>query len=179
MINGWFMACSRSLLDWHSFPRYLRLRQTRSGREYPKFVKVVEVGPRDGLQNEKVSPLFSHECNLCASWRWDTRYLRSSDVWPVCHNRPGTHVSNQSSRDDSFGLFYFICHCFYHLPAAHLRLRWLHWPQKNAHANVKGKTWLTAGTKSAGFYLPSKPVQAVSVSLFVRKSFRRGWKSSW
>lgn len=41
--------------------------QALLGQEYPKFVKVVEVGPRDGLQNEKVSPFISHECNLCAS----------------------------------------------------------------------------------------------------------------
>lgn len=28
--------------------------QTNARPEYPKFVKIVEVGPRDGLQNEKV-----------------------------------------------------------------------------------------------------------------------------
>lgn len=33
-------------------------------QEYPKFVKIVEVGPRDGLQNEKVLAVISLT-NLC------------------------------------------------------------------------------------------------------------------
>lgn len=33
--------------------------QTITGHDYPNFVKIVEVGPRDGLQNEKVYTVIS------------------------------------------------------------------------------------------------------------------------
>ena len=43
-----------------SFLFSLQLRMFSGGGELPKRVKIVEVGPRDGLQNEKV-----RESHLC------------------------------------------------------------------------------------------------------------------
>lgn len=51
-------------VEWHSSlysPLCFSLicLQTITGHEYPEFVKIVEVGPRDGLQNEKVHTVIS------------------------------------------------------------------------------------------------------------------------
>ncbi|KAG7230186.1 hypothetical protein INR49_009906 [Caranx melampygus] len=39
--------------DYPWLRRWLQEEKTITGHEYPEFVKIVEVGPRDGLQNEK------------------------------------------------------------------------------------------------------------------------------
>ncbi|XP_020511205.1 3-hydroxy-3-methylglutaryl-CoA lyase, cytoplasmic isoform X2 [Labrus bergylta] len=39
--------------DYPWLKRWLQEEKTITGHEYPDFVKIVEVGPRDGLQNEK------------------------------------------------------------------------------------------------------------------------------
>lgn len=48
--------CVDCLLEWYSsiYSLLCLSFQTITGHEYPEFVKIVEVGPRDGLQNEKV-----------------------------------------------------------------------------------------------------------------------------
>ncbi|XP_069478485.1 hydroxymethylglutaryl-CoA lyase, mitochondrial [Ambystoma mexicanum] len=53
--------------DWGAFPdalaRGLRSFNTSSSASLPKFVKIVEVGPRDGLQNEKT--MVPTEVKIC------------------------------------------------------------------------------------------------------------------
>lgn len=55
-----------------NFSYFSLFLQILSEQEYPKFVKIVEVGPRDGLQNEKVlavisatNLLYIHSRHLC------------------------------------------------------------------------------------------------------------------
>ncbi|XP_029690817.1 3-hydroxy-3-methylglutaryl-CoA lyase, cytoplasmic isoform X2 [Takifugu rubripes] len=47
------LSSEQLVQDYPWLRRWLLEEKTLSGHEYPKFVKVVEVGPRDGLQNEK------------------------------------------------------------------------------------------------------------------------------
>ncbi|KAE8279550.1 3-hydroxymethyl-3-methylglutaryl-CoA lyase, cytoplasmic [Larimichthys crocea] len=47
------LSYEQLIQDYPWLRRWLLEEKTITGHEYPKFVKVVEVGPRDGLQNEK------------------------------------------------------------------------------------------------------------------------------
>lgn len=67
----WLSSLSGLSLS-HSPPPPSHVLQTSTGHEYPKFVKIVEVGPRDGLQNEMVG---SHASHPCASWLWKKSHL--------------------------------------------------------------------------------------------------------
>lgn len=60
--DDWLLVFSVLLSSIHLFILFFvclwYVFQTITGHEYPEFVKIVEVGPRDGLQNEKVYTLF-------------------------------------------------------------------------------------------------------------------------
>ncbi|XP_067092734.1 3-hydroxy-3-methylglutaryl-CoA lyase, cytoplasmic [Osmerus mordax] len=47
------LSYQQLLHDHPWLPRWLLDQKSASSQEYPEFVKIVEVGPRDGLQNEK------------------------------------------------------------------------------------------------------------------------------
>ncbi|KAM3606428.1 uncharacterized protein V6R79_016006 [Siganus canaliculatus] len=47
------LSYEQLIQDYPWLRRWLLEEKTLTGHEYPKFVKIVEVGPRDGLQNEK------------------------------------------------------------------------------------------------------------------------------
>ncbi|KAL7383369.1 hypothetical protein ABVT39_009406 [Epinephelus coioides] len=47
------LSYEQLIQDYPWLKRWLLEEKTVAGHEYPEFVKVVEVGPRDGLQNEK------------------------------------------------------------------------------------------------------------------------------
>lgn len=121
MPKAWHTPCVPCPVDYHSSlfslcpsptgPIPLYVPQTATGHEYPKFVKIVEVGPRDGLQNEKVDTTPSHESHfhassLCISIHNRTGgeiqivsgfFIRKSiqNIWAVVHNWQGHmfHIS--------------------------------------------------------------------------------------
>ncbi|XP_040906100.1 3-hydroxy-3-methylglutaryl-CoA lyase, cytoplasmic isoform X4 [Toxotes jaculatrix] len=47
------LSYEQLIQDYPWLRRWLQEEKTITGHEYPEFVKIVEVGPRDGLQNEK------------------------------------------------------------------------------------------------------------------------------
>ncbi|KAA8583884.1 hypothetical protein FQN60_015092 [Etheostoma spectabile] len=47
------LSYEQLIQDYPRLKRWLLEEKTNTGHEYPEFVKIVEVGPRDGLQNEK------------------------------------------------------------------------------------------------------------------------------
>ncbi|XP_037639375.1 3-hydroxy-3-methylglutaryl-CoA lyase, cytoplasmic isoform X1 [Sebastes umbrosus] len=47
------LSYEQLIQDYPWLKRWLLEEKTITGHEYPEFVKIVEVGPRDGLQNEK------------------------------------------------------------------------------------------------------------------------------
>ncbi|XP_068579942.1 3-hydroxy-3-methylglutaryl-CoA lyase, cytoplasmic isoform X3 [Cebidichthys violaceus] len=47
------LSYEQLIQDYPWLTRWLLAEKTITGHEYPEFVKIVEVGPRDGLQNEK------------------------------------------------------------------------------------------------------------------------------
>lgn len=47
------LSSEQLLVDYPWLKNWLQQEQRTAAHDYPKFVKIVEVGPRDGLQNEK------------------------------------------------------------------------------------------------------------------------------
>lgn len=125
--NGWLFACIQCPFDWQPFFSYLYLSlwyfpQTSAGHDFPTFVKVVEVGPRDGLQNEKVCPQFTHECHLCVPLLciWD---MQHPIILLVCHNQQ-EHVFHVflAGRMTGHLAYRAACHCL--IPSAqHIALQ--------------------------------------------------------
>lgn len=125
--NGWLFARIQCPFDWQPFFSYLYLSlwyfpQTSTGHDFPTFVKVVEVGPRDGLQNEKVCLHFTHECHLCAPLLciWD---MQHPIILLVCHNQQ-EHVFHIFLAGGMTGHLAYraACHCL--IPSAqHIALQ--------------------------------------------------------
>lgn len=57
-----FVKGFNSLTNKAPIPALIRSLATRPVKTYPSDVTIVEVGPRDGLQNEKVNPSKQEKC---------------------------------------------------------------------------------------------------------------------
>ncbi|XP_055358513.1 3-hydroxy-3-methylglutaryl-CoA lyase, cytoplasmic isoform X2 [Betta splendens] len=88
------LSYDQLLRDYPWLKRWLLEEKTITDHEYPKYVKIVEVGPRDGLQNEKLIDMLSRtglpviEATSFVSSKWVPQMADHTDVLRGLHRAP-------------------------------------------------------------------------------------------
>uniref|UniRef100_A0AAQ4PD38 hydroxymethylglutaryl-CoA lyase n=1 Tax=Gasterosteus aculeatus aculeatus TaxID=481459 RepID=A0AAQ4PD38_GASAC len=88
------LSYEQLIQDYPWLKRLLLEEKNITGHEYPEFVRIVEVGPRDGLQNEKLIDMLSGtglpviEATSFVSSKWVPQMADHTDVLRGIHREP-------------------------------------------------------------------------------------------